>query len=83
MPITTLLTKVVQSYPIRLLIPEQTESSIWEKTGRLEKMEGELLRAVDRSGRGFVFSPTHEEAVTSLVAGLQPVSHKYYCFTFN
>ena len=46
-------------------------------------MEGELLRAVDRSGRGFVFSPTHEEAVTSLVAGLQPVSHKYYCFTFN
>jgi prolyl-tRNA synthetase len=39
-------------------------------------MVGELLKAVDRGGRGFVFSPTHEEAVTSLVAGIQPISHK-------
>jgi prolyl-tRNA synthetase len=43
-------------------------------------MEGELLTAVDRSGRGYVFSPTHEEAVTSLVAGLQPISHRQINF---
>ena len=41
-------------------------------------MEGELLKAVDRSGKPFVFSPTHEEAVTALVAGVQPISHRYH-----
>jgi hypothetical protein len=45
-------------------------------------MEAELLKAVDRGGRGYVFSPTHEEAVTSLVAGLQSISHKYLFYFF-
>ena len=50
----------------------------WKKTGRLEgAMKGELFKVRDRHGQDYLLSPTHEEAVTDLLANhVGQVSHK-------
>ncbi len=60
----------------KVLMPSLTPGDLWVATRRWEEMGAELLKVDDRHGRHFVFSPTHEEAITSLVAGLFPVSHR-------
>lgn len=60
----------------KLLLPTLTEGRLWEKTGRLQKMGGELLVAKDRADQTLVFSPTHEEAVTKMLADLSPLTYR-------
>ncbi|HVM08135.1 MAG TPA: proline--tRNA ligase [Acidimicrobiales bacterium] len=51
-----------------LLLPVLQSVEPWEATGRLSTMEDILFRLEGRGG-DFVLGPTHEEIVTTLVAG--------------
>ncbi|KAH6619892.1 hypothetical protein B0J18DRAFT_435266 [Chaetomium sp. MPI-SDFR-AT-0129] len=43
--------------------------SLWERSGRFNTVESELFRFSDRKGVPYLLAPTHEEEITSLVAG--------------
>ncbi|NWQ85609.1 SYPM protein, partial [Burhinus bistriatus] len=45
-------------------------------SGRWEQMGPELFRLADRHGKGYCLGPTHEEAVTELVAAHSNLSYK-------
>lgn len=44
-----------------------TPSSLWAKSGRLDKYGKELLRFKDRKNSEFILGPTHEEMIVNLV----------------
>lgn len=46
-----------------------TSEELWRKSGRLDKVSSELFRLRDRKDAPLMLSPTHEEEITSLVAG--------------
>lgn len=50
-------------------LPCATPSELWEQSGRWQAYGKELLRMHDRHGREYCFGPTHEEVMTSTVAG--------------
>ena len=52
-------------------MPSLSELSLWKKTNRDEIIGAEMFQLKDRKDRQLCLSPTHEEAVTSLVS-------KYY-----
>lgn len=52
----------------RVQLSTLTPEELWEKSGRLDKVGSELFRLSDRKGTNYLLSPTHEEAITSLVA---------------
>ncbi|RPA85849.1 prolyl-tRNA synthetase [Ascobolus immersus RN42] len=54
----------------KLSLSTITTEELWKKTGRLEKGGAELFRFQDRSKKSLMLSPTHEEEITQLVAGL-------------
>lgn len=54
---------------IEVLMPTLQPDSLWKESGRWDIMGPELMRIHDRNEREFVLGPTHEEVVTSLVAG--------------
>ena len=73
----------------RLSLPHLTPASLWRRSGRLEGMGRELVRLRDRHDRWAVWcwpgmmplvlrevvlSPTHEESVTSLLAGMPVIT---------
>jgi len=55
---------------LEILMPSLQPADLWESTGRWEKYGKELFRLSDRHDRSFALGPTHEEVVTSLMAGL-------------
>lgn len=52
----------------RIQSPLLTPSEYWKKTGRLDREKAELFLVNDRQDREYLLSPTHEEAITSLLA---------------
>jgi len=54
---------------LECFLPALHPLELWEKTGRAEYWGPELMRLKDRSGRPFCLGGTHEEVITSLVAG--------------
>ncbi len=44
-------------------------AEVWQKSGRYETAGREQMRLKDRHGRDYVLNGTHEEVITSLVAG--------------
>lgn len=52
-----------------LLMPAVQPAELWKESGRWEYYGPELLRFKDRRGGDFCMGPTHEEVITSLVAG--------------
>ncbi|KAH7941475.1 hypothetical protein HPB49_014259 [Dermacentor silvarum] len=46
-------------------------SSLFKKTGRLDKLGQELFTLMDRRDHNYCLGPTHEEAVTQLVTSLK------------
>ncbi|XP_037908240.1 probable proline--tRNA ligase, mitochondrial isoform X2 [Hermetia illucens] len=60
----------------KIVLPSLTSSHLWEKSGRLKDCCGELLITKDHQGKEHVLGPTHEEAITSLVAQSSPISYK-------
>lgn len=49
-----------------LLMPSVHPASLWEESGRLDKMGGILAEFQNEKGQKFVLAPTHEETVTDL-----------------
>merc|ERR1719397_620729 len=49
-------------------LPLVPPAQLWKQSGRLDTMGSELITFTDRQNRQQVLSPTHEEAVTALVA---------------
>lgn len=52
---------------VEILMPMVQPQSIWEETGRWEKMGAGLLKFKNRNDHGFCLGATHEEAVTDYV----------------
>ncbi|XP_044718138.1 tRNA synthetase class II core domain-containing protein [Hirsutella rhossiliensis] len=53
----------------RLALSAITSEELWRKSGRLEHVSPELFRLTDRRKVPLMLSPTHEEEITTLVAG--------------
>ncbi|KAF3316511.1 hypothetical protein TWF173_001798 [Orbilia oligospora] len=49
-------------------LPSISAHSLWQKTGRADKMGKELFQFKDRHGTNYLLGPTHEEEITSLVS---------------
>ncbi|NWS71910.1 SYPM protein, partial [Crotophaga sulcirostris] len=60
----------------KLSLPSLSAAELWRASGRWEQMGPELFRLEDRHGRGYCLGPTHEEAVTELVAAQSSLSYK-------
>ncbi|ESO07197.1 hypothetical protein HELRODRAFT_76349, partial [Helobdella robusta] len=60
----------------KIIMPCLAPKRLWEKTDRWKTMGSELFKVVDRNGAEHCLSPTHEEAVTSIVASDSPISYK-------
>lgn len=58
-----------------LMFPIVQPAELWQKSGRWDVYGDELWRVKDRHGRDFCLGPTHEEIVSSLIAG-EINSHK-------
>ncbi|MCQ4087521.1 proline--tRNA ligase [Saccharibacillus sp. JS10] len=52
-----------------LLLPAMQPAELWQKSGRYDVYGPELIRLKDRHDREFALGPTHEEVITTLVAG--------------
>ncbi|EDV50328.1 probable proline--tRNA ligase, mitochondrial isoform X1 [Drosophila erecta] len=60
----------------KITLPILTPTGLWRKTGRLEGDISEFYMVRDRSGKQFLMSPTHEEAVTAMLATTSPISYR-------
>jgi len=60
----------------QLSFPFLTPAHLWKQTGRIETTGQELLSCTDRHNRQYVLSPTHEEAITELVASLPSLTYR-------
>jgi prolyl-tRNA synthetase len=49
-----------------VLMPTIQPAELWEESGRIDAMEGQMLRMQDRHSRDFVYGPTHEEVITDI-----------------
>jgi len=54
---------------LEVLMPALQPPEIWQQSGRYETAQGVLFKARDHAKKEWVLGPTHEEVVTSLVAG--------------
>lgn len=60
----------------KLTMPILTPGELWKKSGRYDTAATELLLVTDRHGKESILSPTHEEAVTALLATIAPISYR-------
>ncbi|TXR53767.1 proline--tRNA ligase [Reinekea thalattae] len=49
-----------------VLMPTVQPAELWQESGRIDQMEGQMLRIKDRHDRDFVYGPTHEEVITDI-----------------
>src|SRR5499433_2443920 len=54
---------------LELLMPALQPPDIWQQSGRYESAKDVLFKVRDRAKKEWVLGPTHEEVVTTLVAG--------------
>src|SRR5882724_2918346 len=54
---------------LELLMPALQPPEIWHQSGRYETMKDVLYKVRDRAIKEWVMGPTHEEVITTLVAG--------------
>ncbi|HCM41820.1 MAG TPA: proline--tRNA ligase [Candidatus Omnitrophota bacterium] len=52
-----------------VLLPALTPADLWKQTGRYDKLGADKISFKNRADFEFVLGPTHEEVITSLVAG--------------
>ncbi|XP_067008229.1 probable proline--tRNA ligase, mitochondrial [Anabrus simplex] len=60
----------------KLLLPLLTPGELWKASGRWDTAADELFTLKDRHDKDFVLSPTHEEAVTELLASVTQLSYR-------
>ncbi|KAM6305536.1 putative proline--tRNA ligase, mitochondrial [Aegotheles albertisi] len=61
----------------KLSMPSLSSAELWRASGRWERMGPELFRLRDRHGKGYCLGPTHEEAVTQLLAAHRNLSYRH------
>ena len=54
---------------LEVLMPALQPPEIWQQSGRYETAKDVLFKVRDRAKKEWVLGPTHEEVITSLVAG--------------
>jgi prolyl-tRNA synthetase len=54
---------------LELLMPALQPPDIWQQSGRYEAAKDVLFKVRDRAKKEWVLGPTHEEVITTLVAG--------------
>jgi prolyl-tRNA synthetase len=54
---------------LEVLMPALQPPDIWQKSGRYEAASDVLFKVRDRAKKEWVLGPTHEEVITTLVAG--------------
>ena len=54
---------------LELLMPALQPPEIWQQSGRYETAQDVLYKVRDRARKEWVLGPTHEEVITTLVAG--------------
>ena len=54
---------------LEVLMPALQPPEIWKKSGRYETASDVLFKARDKQNREYVLGPTHEEVITTMVAG--------------
>ena len=54
---------------LEVLMPALQPPEIWQQTGRYETLQDVLFKVRDRAKKDWVLGPTHEEVITTLVAG--------------
>src|SRR5438874_3690033 len=54
---------------LEALMPALQPPDIWQQSGRYETAKDVLFKVRDRSNKEWVLGPTHEEVITTLVAG--------------
>src|SRR5512136_453912 len=54
---------------LEVLMPALQPPEIWQQSGRYEAARDVLFKVRDRAKKEWVLGPTHEEVITSLVAG--------------
>ncbi|XP_013817232.2 probable proline--tRNA ligase, mitochondrial [Apteryx mantelli] len=60
----------------KLSMPSLSPAELWRASGRWDQMGRELFRLADRHGKDYCLGPTHEEAVTDLVATQTNLSYR-------
>lgn len=60
----------------KMNMPTLCSAKLWRVSGRWELMGKELLRLADRHSQEYCLGPTHEEAVTHLIASQGCLSYK-------
>src|SRR5947209_19269073 len=55
---------------LEVLMPALQPPEIWQKSGRYETARDVLFKVRDRAKKEWVLGPTHEDVVTTLVAGM-------------
>lgn len=64
----------------KINMPSLSPAELWRATNRWQLMGKELLRLRDRHGKEYCLGPTHEEAITALVASQKQLSYKQLPF---
>jgi prolyl-tRNA synthetase len=54
---------------LEVLMPALQPPEIWQKSGRYESARNVFFKARDRAKKEWILGPTHEEVITTLVAG--------------
>jgi prolyl-tRNA synthetase len=54
---------------LEVLMPALQPPDIWQRSGRYESAKDVLFKVTDRAKKEWVLGPTHEEVMTTLVAG--------------
>jgi prolyl-tRNA synthetase len=54
---------------LEVLMPALQPPEIWQQSGRYETAKAVFFKSKDRSGKEWILGPTHEEAITSIMAG--------------
>src|SRR5271169_910808 len=54
---------------LEVLMPALQPPEIWQQSGRYESAKGVLFKARDKANKEWVLGPTHEEVITTLMAG--------------
>ncbi len=54
---------------LEVLMPALQPPEIWQKSGRYQTAQDVLFKVHDRAKKEWILGPTHEEVITSLIAG--------------
>jgi len=54
---------------LEVLMPALQPPEIWQQSGRYETAQGVFFKVRDRAKKEWILGPTHEEVITTLVAG--------------